>query len=155
MGNSPYAKLAWGIDLGDPENTEEGFDWDDADISPYDFEEEVMPGLFGFTEEPPEWPSDVKRGTPQAQEWWKANYEPYYQRLDAAIPLKFESYGYERGGKALVLKRSLTSVEWEAETVDPATLAAPTPEDLASFRVVLDRLNYDGEVKLLLMAAYG
>lgn len=155
MGSSPDAKLAWGIDLGDPENTDEGFDWDDAGVDSYDFEHNVMPGLFGFTEEVPERPAGLE-GT-ALREWHAAFREPYNQRLDAAVPLTFENYGYEFGGTALVLKRSLSIVEWSAEAVDPATISPPTAGELAAFVAVLDRLGYDGdrEPKLLLMALYG
>ena len=150
MGMSADAKLGWGIDFGDPKNTSEGYRWDDIDS--YDFEHKVMPGLFGFTEEPPGSRQDMgmERG-----EWWDKVRQPYNQRLDTAIPLTFEHYGYEFGGTALVLKRSFTSVEWGAEAVDPARLAPPTPEEVAAFRVVTDRLRYDGPVTLLLMAFYG
>ena len=154
MGQSPRAKLAWGIDFGDPENTSEGYSFSKAGIDRWDFEDKVMPVLFGFSEEPPEWPDGLE-GT-ALREWWKANREPYNQRRDAAVTLKFEHYGYEFGGAALVLKRSLSSVEWEAEAVDPATLAAPTPDELAAFSTVMNGLEYDGGTpKLLLMAMYG
>ena len=53
MGSSPHAKLAWGIDFGDPNNTSEGFDFGEIDVDTYDLEHEMMPGLFGFTEEAP------------------------------------------------------------------------------------------------------
>ena len=54
MGSSPRAKLAWGIDFGDPTNTAEGYE---VEVDTYDFEHERMPVLFGFTEESPEPPS--------------------------------------------------------------------------------------------------
>jgi hypothetical protein len=149
MGMSARAILAWGVDFGDPNNTAEGYEW--ADVDSYDFENQVMPGLFGFTEEPPLRPDDVV-----LREWWAQVREPYNQRMEAAVPLKFENYGYEFGGTALVLKRSLSSVEWGAEAVDPSRLAAPSPEELAAFSTVTSRLEYDGgPVKLLLMAMYG
>jgi hypothetical protein len=152
MGNHADAKLAWGIDFGDPENTMEGYSWREAGIDRWDFEEEVMPVLFGFTEEPPDRPDGVDQ-----REWWAAFRKPYNQRRDAAIPLKFERYSYEGGGTALVLKRSLAHVEWGAEAVDPATLAAPTTEEVAAFGNVISRLGWHdaGPVKLLLMAFYG
>ena len=154
MGSSADAAIAWGIDLGDPENTCEGFDWDEAGVDRHQFENEVMPGLFGFTEELPERPDGLDAEA--LREWWEANRKPYNDRLDAAVPLTFESYGYKLGGTALILKRSRSTVEWAAEAVDPATLAEPTPEELAAFTTVMDRLGYDGgEVKLLLMASYG
>lgn len=154
MGMSADAKLAWGIDFGDPENTSEGFDWAETGTDSYDLEHKVMPGLFGFTEEPPVRPDGLE-GT-ALREWFKAVREPYNQRLDAAVPLTFENYGYEMGGTALVLKRSLTSVEWGAEAVDPGRLAPPSPEEVAAFRVITDRLGYDDSpVALLLMAMYG
>lgn len=96
MRSSADAAIAWGIDLGDPENTCEGFDWDEAGIDQHQFENEVMPGLFGFTEEPPERPDGLDSDA--LRKWWEANRKPYNERLDAAVPVKFESYGYERGG---------------------------------------------------------
>jgi len=156
MGSSPRARIAWAVDFGDPENTCEGFDWDEAGVDSYDFKEDVMPGLFGFTEEPPEWPDGLEIGSPEGRAWWEANRKPYNERLEAAVPLKFEHYGYEYGGTALVLKRSYASVEWGAEAIDPATLAVPSTEELAAFAMILDRLGYDGGApKLLLMSMYG
>jgi hypothetical protein len=155
MGMAPYAKIAWGIDFGDPDNTGEGFDWDETDVDSYDLEYKVMPGLFGFTEEPPEWPAGLERGTPEARAWFQEHREPYNQRLESAVPLTFEHYGYEMAGTALVLKRSLTKVDWGAETVDLATLTEPTPEEVAAFGVITDRLGFSGEIKPLLMAMYG
>jgi hypothetical protein len=157
MGMTAEAKLAWGIDLGDPNNTGEGFDWDEAGVDSYDLEHKVMPGLFGFTEEPPEldagwedWPAERRR------EWRATQREPWEARLNAAVLLTFEHYGYEMSGTALVLKRSLTDVNWGCEAVDPVTLAAPTPEEVAAFGVVMNHVGYDGgEIRLLLMAMYG
>jgi hypothetical protein len=153
MGSSPDAKIAWGIDFGDPENTTEGYDLGEA--AGWEFKTSVMPGLFGFTEEAPERPDGLEGDA--YREWWKANREPYNQRLEAAVPVKFETYGYEFGGHMLVLKRSLTSVEWSAEAIDPATLAAPTEDEMAAFATVLDHIGYTGprEVRLLLAAQYG
>lgn len=156
MGMTAEAKLAWGVDLGDPDNTSEGFDWDEAGIDSWDFEEKEMPVLFGFTEEPPVWPESLERGTKEAREWWEVNRKPYNERREAAIPLKFEHYGYERGGMSLVLKRSLTDVDWGCEAVDVATLAAPGPDETAAFTKILNRLGFQGGApQLLLMASYG
>jgi len=151
------AKLAWAIDFGDPENTSEGYEW--GDIDSYDFEHKVMPGLFGFTEAAPDLPEGWQQTMDgDARRQWRETVRvPWEQRLDAAVPLGFEHYGYQYGGTALVLKRSLAHVEWGAEAVDPATLAAPAPEELAAFSMITDRLGYHdgGPVKLLLMAFYG
>jgi len=157
MGSSPYAKLAWGIDFGDPANTCEGFDWEESGIDSNDYEQNAMPELFGFTEEPPVWPESLERGTKEARDWWEANRKPYNDRLEAAVPLKFEHYGYEFGGTALVLKRSLAKVEWGCDPVDPASLAEPTTEELAAFTKVLTDIGYGdgGAPKLLLMSLYG
>jgi hypothetical protein len=153
MGSSPRAKLAWGIDFGDPNNTSEGYEFD---VDTYDFESEVVPGLFGFTEDVPE-PPPVNCTLAEHKAWRQNVREPYENRLDTAIPLTFESYGYEYGGTMLVLKRSLAEVEWEAVDVDTARLAPLTPAELAAFGTVLDALGYDGprDVKLLLAASYG
>jgi hypothetical protein len=57
MGSSSaHAKLAWGIDFRDYEETGEGFDW--ADVDSYDFDSNVMPRLFSFTEESPHFPQN-------------------------------------------------------------------------------------------------
>lgn len=153
MGSSPRAKLAWGIDFGDPNNTDEGYV---LEVDTYDIEHKVMPGLFGFTEESPE-PPPANCSAAERKAWWDTVRGPYDDRLDAAIPLTFESYGYEYGGEMLVLKRSLAEVEWESADVDPATLAPPTEAESAAFVTVLDTIGYTGprEVKLLLAASYG
>lgn len=157
MGSSAYAKIAWGIDFGDPENTMEGFDWEETGTDSYDFENKVMPVLFAFTEEPPALPADWAEMTATGRAAWRETCRvPWEQRRDAAIPLTFESYGYEFGGKALVLKRSLTTAEWSADAIDLATIAAPTEAELSAFNTVMNKLEHDGgQVKLLLMAMYG
>ena len=157
MGSSPRAKIAWGIDFGDPNNTMEGFDWSETDYDRYDFEDKVMPVLFGFTEAPPDLPPEWETmRVDQRHAWRETHREPWEQRRDTAIPLTFVTYGYEFGGSALVLKRSLTSVEWEAAPVDPASLAAPTDDELAAFNTAIGPLGHDGgQPKLLLIAEYG
>lgn len=157
MGSSPYAKLAWGIDFGDPNNTSEGFDWEESGTDSYDYERNAMPELFGFTEEAPEFPAGLERGTKEARDWWEANRKPFNDRLEAAVPVKFEHYGYEFGGTALVLKRSLAKVEWGCDPIDPASIAEPTAEELAAFTKVLTDIGYSdgGPPKLLLMSLYG
>jgi hypothetical protein len=159
MGQSARGKIAWGIDLGDRVNTTEGFDWEEFGTSSLDFEQQVMPGMFGFTEQVPDIPEGMSR-----DEWRATLRARYQERYDRAVPLTFEDYGYERGGTALVLKRSLTSSEWEAAPVDPVTLAPPTAAEYVAFLKVLKQLGvrgWDGEtetalqrVELLLLASY-
>ena len=158
MGSSPRAKLAWGIDFGDPSNTSEGFDWEESGIDSYDYEQEAMPELFGFTEEPPRLPDGWQETMDQAarKQWRETVREPWGRRRDVAIPLTFEHYGYEFGGTALVLKRSLAIVEWGCDPIDPASIAEPTAEELAAFAKVLEDIGHDAEPpKLLLMSLYG
>lgn len=153
MGSSPDALLGWGIDLGD-QDSEDGFDWDNADFDSYDLGGK-LPELFGFTEEPPERPDGLAGGALTA--WHEAVRVPWEARREAAVPLSVESYGYEFGGTLLVLRRSFTQVEWGTTVVQAGTLAPPDGQEQAAFGVVLDYLGYTGprEVRLLLAARYG
>jgi hypothetical protein len=153
MGMSADAYLAWGVDFGDAENAE-GFDFAERDLDTWNMEER-FPALFGFTEEAPGRPESCTGDEHRA--WFAEHREPYNERLEAAVLLKFRSYGYERGGKALVLKRSLTSVEWDCTEVDGKTLAEPTPAEIGAFGRVWGHWHIDWpmNVKLLLMASYG
>lgn len=156
MGMSADAYLAWGVDFGDAQNTSEGFDFAEHDLDTWDMEQR-FPALFGFTEPEPEAPSGGWDTPADRRAWWEAHRDPYNKRLDAAVPLDFKHYGYEMSGKALVLKRSLTSVEWSCEEVDGATLAAPTEAEIAAFAKVWQEWGIDWpmNVRLLLMASYG
>lgn len=154
MGSHPTAKLAWGIDFGDPENTVEGYTWNNEEQDSWEFEHEVMPGLLGFTEAPPERPDGLE-GT-ALHEWFDTVRKPYNKRFEAGVPLTFTHYGYEYGGTALILKRSLHDIDWGCIEVDPTVIAGPTPDELAAFNTVLNHLGYDGgPVRLLLMSLYG
>lgn len=154
MGDSPHAKLAWGIDFGDPNNTGEGYEFD---VDTYDFEHEQMPVLFGFAEESPE-PPPAGCTAAEHKAWWDNVRTPYENRLDTAVQQTCaQVYVLDYGGTMLVLKRSLAEIEWESAVVDPATLAPPTEAEVAAFGTALDALGYDGprEIKLLLAASYG
>lgn len=155
MGSSADAYLAWGVDFGDSEN-EEGFDFAERDLDTFNMEER-FPALFGFTEQEPDTPDFDAITLDERRAWFAKFREPYNKRRDAAVPLDFRSYGYELCGNALILKRSLTSVEWGAAEVERATLAEPTPAELEAFGKVWEHWNIDWpqNVRLLLMASYG
>ena len=157
MGSSPYARIGWGIDFGDPENTMEGFDFEEAGLDLDDFEHKVMPGLFGFTEEAPAFNLPESATRDERVEWREKIREPWERRFAAAVPLAFENYGYEFGGTLLVIKRTYRSVEWGCEAIDPATLAPPSGSEITAVNTVLDAIHYDGprEIRLLLAAMYG
>lgn len=152
MGSSATACIAWGVDFGD-EGAGDAFDWEGAGTDQHEFGDDVMPGLLGFTEQAPERPDGLDGEG--HRRWFEEVRKPYNERFAAAVPLEFESWGYEYGGSALVLRRSLTRADWDCVPVDGATLAAPTAAEMAAFRTVLDHLGHNGEVKLLLMARYG
>lgn len=157
MGSSAYAKLAWGVAFGDTNNPEAG-DWEEADGDFfYEFETDRMPALFGFTESAPAAPGDWRQwSAEQRRHWHQTVREPYTKRFNTAVPLEFAYYGYQSSGTALVLKRTLHSVEWRAEGIDLADIAPPLAGELAAFRTVLEALGHPGaEPKLLLMASYG
>jgi hypothetical protein len=148
---SSSAVIAWGIDFGDLKNTGEGYDFEARGLDTGEMEGQ-FPALFGFAEATPQPPQG-----PGRDEWvnWRHDVRvPFDERLDAAVPVRFQSYGYERGGAALVLKRSLATVEWACQAVDPATLASPTDAEIAALAAVLARWDIDWpqDVKLLLMA---
>jgi hypothetical protein len=155
MGSSAYACLAWGIDFGDADNGE-GFDFAGHDLDTWEMEEQ-FPALFGFTEEPPGAPDCDAITLAERRSWFTGFREPYNKRLEAAVPLDFRSYGYELRGNALILKRSLTRVEWGAAEVGRATLAEPAPAELEAFGKVWERwaIDWPQNVRLLLMASYG
>lgn len=149
----PSATIAWGIDLGEYDSTGEGFDWDSINSDSYDFENGVMPGLFGFTEPFPEGGTAGDR-----DKWWDEVRTPYQARLDTAIPVTIETYGYQGDGSAVILKRSRSNQSEEGNMpVDPATLAPPAPGEMSALITVLDHLGYEGDrtPRLLLMATYG
>jgi hypothetical protein len=151
MGMSVSAGLAWGIDLG-------GAAYGGLlDTSPADFEQTVMAGLFGFTEERPAYTLPGTATSDERWAWRKEVREPWERRLSAAVPLAIRSHGYESEGTALVLKRSLTEIALGAEVVDPASLAAPSPDEVAAFGAVLDRIGHEGDrtLRLLLIAHHG
>lgn len=143
------AVIAWGIDFGDPVNTTSGLQ-----VLAYGQEGSLFPRLFGFTEAMPLCPAEL---TGDARlEWWRSVRDPWTERMHAAVPLTFEHYGYERQGTALVLRRSVTVSEWAAIEVNPDSLAPPTDDELAAFRMVLAHLGHDVSApKLLLLAEYG
>lgn len=155
MGMTASAHLAWGVDFGDFENAE-GFDFRRLGVAAYEMEDE-FPALFGFTEAAPETPAGGWASPGDRRAWWEEHRDPYNGRRDAAVPVKFRSYGYERSGKTLVLKRSLTSAEWDCGEVDRATLAEPTPAEVEAFGKVWEHWHIDWpmNVRLLLMASYG
>lgn len=70
------------------------------------------------------------------------------------VPVRFTAYGYELGGQALVLRRSLTTTDWACQAVDPRTLAPPTGAEAAAVAAVFARWDIDWpqDIKLLLMA---
>jgi hypothetical protein len=145
------ALIAWGVDFGDRKNTAEGFDFQDCGLDTDEMERQ-FPALFGFTEARPRPPQGLEHDEFPA---WHCDVRvPYDQRLDAAVPVKFQAYGYELGGEALVLKRSLTTVEWACRPVDPGTLATPTGAEVAAVGAVLAHweIDWPRDVKLLLMA---
>lgn len=148
---SSDALIAWGIDFGDRRNTEEGFDFAGRGLDTDEMELQ-FPALFGFTEARPRPPQGL--GHDEHPGWHCDVRVPYDQRLDAAVPVRFQAYGYELGGEALVLKRSLTTVEWACRTVDPGTLAVPTDAEVAAVGAVFARwdIAWPQNVKLLLMA---
>jgi hypothetical protein len=148
-GMSVSAGLAWGIDLGTSE------DGGLLDTSPEDFEQKVMAPLFGFTEERPAFTLPDTATADERWTWRKEAREPWEQRLSAPVAIRV--HGYEHGGTALVLKRSLTEITLGAQAVDLAALAAPSPGEAAAFGVVLDQIGYDGDrtLRLLLMAHRG
>ncbi len=148
---SSSAVFAWGIDFGDPKNTGEGYDFEARGLDTGEMERQ-FPALFGFTEPQPNPPPGLAHDDFPA--WHCDIRRPYDQRRDVAVPVRFQAYGYELGGETLILKRSLTTVEWACRPIDPGTLAAPTGAEVAAFAAVLARweIDWPQDVKLLLMA---
>lgn len=163
MPMSVNARLAWGIDFGDPVNAPEEYHFLSLDedgepgIDLQDFEDEVMPALFGFTEERPAYPLPDNATPDERWAWRREVKEPWEERRSAAVPLAFQQYGYESGGDILLLKRSLTEIGLGARVVDMASLAPPSPDEVAAFDTALDRMGYDGDrtLRLLLTAQHG
>ena len=120
-----------------------------------DFEDDVLPSLFGFTEEAPMAPRGA--GDEVMDRWFTEHFDPWRQRREAAVPVGFIRYDLDGKGSALVLKRSLTEVDLDTSAVgeaDPATLAPPTEAEIEALFLVTSHLGYDDdEVRLLLMAS--
>jgi hypothetical protein len=166
MGSSAYAKLAWGVAFGDPLNPSEGdygyneddeiADEDDG-LDTYAIEGK-FPEWFGFTEPSPdsgsrdEW---VKLSAQERNEWRETYRVPWEKRRDEAIPVEFEHYGYEFGGTALIVKRTLQSVTWGCVPVTMGPASAPTEHEVAALELVCSKLGFPCKVELLLMALYG
>lgn len=174
MGQSPDAKIGWGIDLG----SEEG--WDDGKLAPLgrrflsgddqehggsfnDWSEETLPALYINKAERDAkldalfaaFESDRATGEQRAQ--YHAEREAI--RAQYPVPVAVETYGYEYGSCALLLTRSLTCAsDWTAVAVDPATLTPPTDDELAALRLAVESLGLawdPADVVLLLMPHYG
>jgi hypothetical protein len=152
----PSAVIAWGFDLGEYSMTGEGLDWEGSSINRMEFADVMLPALFGFAEPLPVCLPDADRDTRLG--WWDKVRIPWQERLDAAVPVTIETYGTERSGSALILKRSRSEQDEEGCTaVNPATLAPPTPEETGAIAAALVLLGYTPArgLELLLMATYG
>lgn len=130
MGMSASATIAWGIIVGGDDGHELPGTVAEA-LKELDNGDWELKKLFGFTDDHPKWTADGPRDTrnPAWQEW-RAACDAWEARKDAAVPVAFDHYGtydygtYDYGGRALIVKRTRTDVNWGITAVDLADLTA-------------------------------
>jgi hypothetical protein len=151
MGHSPKATIAWGVDLGDVNACDIHDSIADLNISEALGNTE-LDSICGFTV-----PRPRREDYPGLEEWRPA-YDTWLGTREIKVPVSLKSYGYEYGGHALVITRTVFSVEWACQEIPWVfRITGPYAPEIKALNKVLNSIGFAGNgfIKHLLMASYG
>jgi len=144
----PYAKLAWGVDLGGAEKEWRlSKEW--AKEVEGDYLRKVILDVAGFTESEPGIPVVADRAA--WHEYWKAEQA----FTGSHVFVKIEPYCSADYPGYLLVVGDVQCVDWDAEPVKTPMFIPLSAESLDQFAAVLDRIEYaDDRTPKLFLASY-